>query len=63
MPNNARIIGAARANLGRAGYQDMVRQSINEFGGLACVDTKQFEFFLNLLEYVTVDVRGESGWA
>ena len=63
MPHNARIIGAARADLGRAGYQDMVRESINEFGGLACVETTQFEFFLTQLDYVTVDVSGESGWA
>ena len=63
MPHNARIIGAARADLGRAGYQNMVRESINEFGGSTCVENKQFEFFLTQLDYVTVDVSGESGWA
>ena len=63
MPHNARIIGAARAHLGRAGYQDMVRDSISEFGGPACVMTAQLEFFLTQLDYVTVDVSGESGWA
>ena len=63
MPHNARIIGAARADLGRAGYQDMVRDSISEFGGPACVMTSQLEFFLTQLDYVTVDVSGESGWA
>ena len=63
MPYNARIIGASRANLGRLGYQDMVRESINEFGGPACVETTQFKFFLAQLDYVTVDVSGESGWA
>ncbi len=29
MPPNARIIGAARANLGQAVYQDMIRAAIS----------------------------------
>ena len=63
MPHSARIIGAARADLGQAGYQDIVRDAICEFGGPADADNTQLELFLTQLDYVTVDVRGEAGWA
>ena len=32
MPADARIIGAARGNIGQQGYQDLIRSAINEFG-------------------------------
>ncbi|MDA9954560.1 glucose-6-phosphate dehydrogenase, partial [Planktomarina sp.] len=55
MPPNARIIGAARANLGQAGYQDMIRAAIAEFGAPTDVENAQLGAFLAQLNYVAID--------
>ncbi|MGY9028916.1 MAG: glucose-6-phosphate dehydrogenase [Rhodobacterales bacterium] len=63
MPPNARIIGAARANLGQAGYQDMILAAIAEFGAPTDVENAQLVAFLAQLNYVAIDIRGDGGWA
>ncbi|MDT2075616.1 MAG: glucose-6-phosphate dehydrogenase, partial [Planktomarina sp.] len=63
MPSNARIIGAARADLGQAVYQDNIRDAINEFGEVKDFENAQLETFLVQLDYVAVDVCGDGGWA
>ncbi|WP_208351547.1 glucose-6-phosphate dehydrogenase [Pseudaestuariivita rosea] len=63
MPDDARIIGAARSDMDDAGYRDMVRKAIVEFAGkLACEDGTM-NGFLDKLHYVPIDARGEAGWA
>ena len=63
MPENARIIGAARTEMDRAGYQQMIREAIAEFNGDFEHDKAQLEGFIDRLEYVAIDAKGEDGWA
>ena len=62
MPADSRIIGAARTDLDSAGYREMIKQAIAEFGGSEKSETKAVSEFLTRLEYVPVDARGEGGW-
>ncbi|KJZ20013.1 glucose-6-phosphate dehydrogenase [Loktanella sp. S4079] len=63
MPDGSRIIGAARSDLDRAGYQQMIRDAVAEFGGAEKNDTKGLEAFIEALDYVAIDAKGEGGWA
>ena len=59
----SQIIGAARSDLDRAGYMELVADAIREFsGGRACADGR-LERFLEMLEFVQLDARGEAGWS
>ncbi|WP_438956751.1 glucose-6-phosphate dehydrogenase [Cognatiyoonia sp.] len=62
MPDGSRIIGAARTDFERAGYREMIRDAIAEFGGEEKSDTKTIEAFLEHLDYVSIDARGDGGW-
>jgi len=62
MPPDARIVGAARSDIDSAAYRDMVSAAIDEFGGSA-TDAGQLEAFLAQVFYVTIDAKGEAGWA
>ena len=61
MPEEARIIGAARTEMDAAGYREMVAEAIEEFGGKDACDN--LDAFLAKLDYVAIDARGETGWA
>ncbi|HBB84393.1 MAG TPA: glucose-6-phosphate dehydrogenase [Sulfitobacter sp.] len=61
MPEEARIIGAARTEMDSAGYREMVSEAISEFGGKDACDN--LDAFLAKLDYVAIDARGETGWA
>ncbi|MEO0633238.1 MAG: glucose-6-phosphate dehydrogenase, partial [Pseudomonadota bacterium] len=61
MPEGARVIGAARSEMDSAGYRDVVRAAIAEFAADAGSD--HLDRFLDALEYVAIDARGEAGWA
>lgn len=63
MPQGSRIVGAARSELDSAGYRDMIKSAIAEFGGEEAKDAKGIEAFLAQLEYVPIDAKGEGGWA
>ncbi len=63
MPPGSRIIGAARSDMDDAGYREMIREAISEFGGVENNDTKGLEAFLEALRYVTVDAKGTDGWS
>ncbi|MFK7835684.1 MAG: glucose-6-phosphate dehydrogenase [Sulfitobacter sp.] len=62
MPPTSRIVGAARSDIDSAGYREMVKDAISEFGGTA-VDNSKLEGFLGQILYVPIDARGENGWA
>ncbi len=62
MPANARIIGAARADIDATAYRAMVADAIQEFGGGRSCDDGTLEAFLQQLDYVPIDARGEGGW-
>lgn len=62
MPEGARIIGAARTELDAAGYRDMVAGAVREFGGGRHCEDGTLDNFLQRLDYVAIDARGEAGW-
>lgn len=62
MPQGARIIGAARADLDDQGFRDMARAAIGEFAGAAKQDAAAIGQFLDHLHYVAIDATGEGGW-
>ncbi|MGB3245536.1 MAG: glucose-6-phosphate dehydrogenase [Sulfitobacter sp.] len=63
MPPAARIIGAARTEFGTAEYRAMVSEAIAEFGGDFKYKSKTLQHFLDRIDYLAIDARGESGWA
>ncbi len=62
MPPDARVIGAARADLDDAGYQTMIAGAIAEFGGPEKDDAAGIAAFLDRLAYVSIDATGINGW-
>ena len=44
MPADARIIGAARGDIGQQGYQDLIRSAINEFGAPSAESLENLDF-------------------
>ena len=63
MPTGARIIGAARSELDRDAYRALIRDAVAEFGGEEKQDKDALNAFLNCLEYVAIDAKGEGGWS
>ncbi|MEX0309454.1 MAG: glucose-6-phosphate dehydrogenase, partial [Tateyamaria sp.] len=62
MPKDARVIGAARGDMDSAAYRDFVAEAIAEFGGLSSCEDGTLDGFLDRMEFVTIDARGETGW-
>ncbi len=62
MPEDARIIGAARSEQDTAGYRAFVESSVREFVSKKKCDPKVLEGFAGLFSYVTVDAMGDDGW-
>lgn len=63
MPDDSRVVGAARSDMSADDYRKMIREAIGEFGGPEKSKTDQLEKFLGQLFYVAVDATGEGGWA
>ncbi|MGB7241822.1 MAG: glucose-6-phosphate dehydrogenase [Sulfitobacter sp.] len=63
MPEDANVIGAARSDLDLTGYRDVVRDAIREFGGGKGCEDGTLDAFLERINYVTIDARGDTGWA
>ncbi|MBJ6371600.1 glucose-6-phosphate dehydrogenase [Sedimentitalea arenosa] len=62
MPEEARIVGAARSALSSEDYRALVAESVREVsGGRACEDGT-LDGFLARLDYVRIDARGSDGW-
>ncbi|MDP5084662.1 MAG: glucose-6-phosphate dehydrogenase [Yoonia sp.] len=62
MPAGSRIIGAARSELDADGYRAMISEAVAEFGGPESRNTNGLEAFLQQLDYVAIDAKGEGGW-
>ncbi|MEM8653824.1 MAG: glucose-6-phosphate dehydrogenase [Pseudomonadota bacterium] len=63
MPPDARVIGAARGDMDSAAYREVVAEAIAEFGGGRACEDGTLDSFLERMEFVTIDARGEKGWA
>ncbi len=63
MPAGSRIIGAARSELDAAAYREMIDDAVAEFGGEEYRNKKGLEAFLQCIEYVAIDAKGDGGWA
>jgi glucose-6-phosphate 1-dehydrogenase len=63
MQDGSRIIGAARSDLDTAGYRKMIAEAVAEFGGDESKNKKGLAAFLDLLDYVAIDAKGDGGWA
>ena len=61
MPQDAQIIGAARAEYDADGYRQFIKQSLFEFGPKD-VPNDVTEAFLSGLDYVAIDAKGTNGW-
>ena len=62
MPPEARVIGAARAQMDAAQYRAFVSEAIDAFGGVANHDDAMLTGFLERLDYIPIDAHGERGW-
>ncbi|MEM9551514.1 MAG: glucose-6-phosphate dehydrogenase [Pseudomonadota bacterium] len=63
MPNDSRVIGAARSDMDGAAYQSLAAEAIREFAGSRACEDGTLDDFLTRLDYVQVDARGDGGWS
>jgi glucose-6-phosphate 1-dehydrogenase len=63
MPQEARIIGAARTEQDSAAWAGQVIEAIETFLPAAKRDPKGMKAFADRLSYVPVDAMGDAGWA
>ncbi|MGO4914709.1 glucose-6-phosphate dehydrogenase [Pseudogemmobacter sp. W21_MBD1_M6] len=63
MPEDARIIGAARGEMDDAGYRDFVREAIVEFSPPKEQNAEQIDGFLSRLHFIVIDAKGTGGWS
>lgn len=62
MPTAARVIGAARTDLDAAAYREMVAEAIAEHGDGIMPAPRDLKAFLDRIDYVVIDARGDKGW-
>lgn len=62
MPAEARIIGAARLPIDRAGFVALVDAALDEFMGGANLPADLRAGFLERLDYVPIDAASDTGW-
>ncbi|MDA3889568.1 MAG: glucose-6-phosphate dehydrogenase [Allgaiera sp.] len=62
MPDDARIIAAARSEMDEDAYRAFVAEAIAEFIEPAHRDKAQIQAFLARLSYVATDAKGADGW-
>ncbi|MEM1374091.1 MAG: glucose-6-phosphate dehydrogenase [Pseudomonadota bacterium] len=63
MPPDARIIGSARSDMDAEGFRELVAEAIREFGGDDLAGREELPDFLERLDYVATDAKGEKGWS
>ncbi len=62
MPDQARIIGAARAEMSPADFRAFVDAALTEFMPTDKLARQNVESFLERLDYVAIDATGTNGW-
>ncbi|WP_299280710.1 glucose-6-phosphate dehydrogenase [uncultured Tateyamaria sp.] len=63
MPENSRVIGAARGDMDNDGYRAFVAEAVREFGGRRSCEDGTLDGFLERMAFVSIDARGEKGWS
>ena len=61
--SECQIFGAARAHLSTQEYRSFVSAAIGEFGGISSYSQSTLDDFLEIIDYVQVDAKGDDGWA
>ncbi|SMF29558.1 glucose-6-phosphate 1-dehydrogenase [Tistlia consotensis] len=62
MPDEARIVGAARGELDRDGFRRMADAALEEFVGAGELDPDARRRFLSTIDYVRLDALSSDGW-
>ncbi|TMV68773.1 glucose-6-phosphate dehydrogenase, partial [Thioclava sp. BHET1] len=62
MPEDARVIGAARSDMTADEFRKVAQDAIKEFGARGKQDPADIKRFLARLDYVSIDATGEGGW-
>ncbi len=62
MPEDSRIVGAARSDMSADEYRTMVREAVVEFVAPDKRDEAVLDRFIDQIDYVAVDATGEGGW-
>ncbi len=62
MPENARIIGAARSEMDKDAFRADIEKALKEFVPADARPRAAVKDFLERLEYIAIDAMGEGGW-
>ena len=62
MPDQARVIGAARSDHDEASFRAFVLEALKEFARVKGAKASDYKAFVARLDYVTLDARGSEGW-
>ena len=62
MPDDARILGAARTEMDDAAFREMVRAALEDFVAPEARDAETVARFLDCVGYQQLDATGEDGW-
>jgi len=62
MPDDARIIGAARSEIDQQAYRDIVAEALKKYVSKRQCTAKKLSAFLEHVEYFSVDAKGARGW-
>jgi glucose-6-phosphate 1-dehydrogenase len=63
IPDDARIIGAARSDMANESFRAQVADALTEFLPASKRDAKSIAAFLERIDYVGIDAAGTHGWA
>ncbi|WP_413221795.1 glucose-6-phosphate dehydrogenase [Tritonibacter mobilis] len=61
--DTSRIIGASRSKMDQGEFQNLVGDALKEFGDIPADAEPDVERFLALLDYASVDAKGDGGWS
>ena len=62
MPEDTRVIGAARSEMDTGGYREVVAEAIAEFDTDHAPGAGQLDAFLARVDYIAIDAKGDTGW-
>lgn len=63
IPEEARIIGAARSDMTGETFREMVRTCVTEFAPKSTFNPDRLDLFLKQISYIHLDATGDEGWA